>query len=707
MSCVNCSKAIERATKKISGVENSRVSFTTSSGEFEISDDSVIDLIKQKIEKLGFEIASDYEELESKKLKALTTLRNKLIISAILMSIVMILHMFVHHGFFNSLAQLILTTIIVFYCGDTFFKHAYGSLKNRNYDMNVLVSLGVGSAYLYSTFVFFFPKLIDSNFNYIYFESAAMIITFVLFGRYLEANSKAKANDYIKSLLNLMPKKALIMRKDGTTEEILASELNIGDIVMVKSGTNIPCDGVIVNGGAEIDTSALTGEFLPVYKKTGDSVNAGCLNTNGLINIKVTKAKHETMIARITKLLSEASAKKMPISRLADKISNIFVPAVVGIAILTFIVWFLLANPYYATMTAISVLVISCPCALGLAVPVSIVCAISNLAKNGVLVKNPEVLEILKNTKNVVFDKTGTLTNGKISLYKTNLDKVTIKEVAQIEALSEHLISKAIVSFAEEKNIKLDKFEGEYKNIVGMGIQTDKFLIGNKLLLEKNGITIDKLKQDEYKEFLDNGLGVILVAKEGKYLGYIVLEDSIRSSSKETIELLNEKNINSVMLTGDNEKVAKFISNNLGIKNTYHDVMPEDKLEVIKDYKKSGKTIFVGDGVNDVLSLKEADCGISMNSGTDIAKSAGDILLINNDLHSVIRVIKISEKTMQIIKQNLFWAFIYNIICIPIAAGALYPINGTFLEPHFAALAMSFSSVTVVLNSLRLKIYKF
>ncbi|PSM52633.1 copper-translocating P-type ATPase [Campylobacter blaseri] len=706
MSCVNCSNAIEKATKKIEGVADSRVSFTTNTGEFEVDSENLKNQIIQKIEKLGFEVATDYEDLQLKKQKALKALRIKLISAFFLMLAVMILHMFIKHSFINSFLQFVLTTIIVFYCGKSFFVHAYGSLKNRNYDMNVLIALGVGSAYLYSSFVFLFPHLVDSKFNYVYFESAAMIVFFILLGKYLEENSKAKANDYIKSLLNLAPKTATLLNSDGTTKDILVENLNIGDIVVVKSGTNIPCDGVVVSGGAEVDTSALTGEFLPVYKKFGDSVNAGFLNTNGFINIEVTKANHETMIARITKLLSEASAKKMPVARLADKVANIFVPIVVAIAILTFITWVVFGNAYYGVMTSISVLVISCPCALGLAVPISIVCAISNLAKNGVLVRNPEVLEILRDTKNVFFDKTGTLTNGKISVYTTNLDNQNLKEVAEVEMLSEHLISKAIVKYAEDKNINLDNYKGEYENIVGMGIKSDNLLIGSEAFLIKNNVSIDEKQKNEYLKFLKNGLGTVLVAKDSKYLGYIVLEDTIRKSAKESIQKLNIEEKNTIMLTGDNENIAKYISKELGIKKVYSGVLPEEKFNIIKEHKNSGKTIFVGDGINDVLSLKEADCGIAMNSGTDIAKSTGDILLINNDLSGVIKLIKISERTMNTIKQNLFWAFIYNIICIPIAAGILYPINGTLLEPHFAALAMSFSSVTVVLNSLRLKFYK-
>ncbi|CZE50029.1 heavy metal translocating P-type ATPase [Campylobacter geochelonis] len=705
MTCVNCSNAIERVTKKIDGVNDANVSFTSSLGEFDVENESVINSIKAKIQKLGYEIATDYEELESKKQKALKAFRNKLILAAILTAVIMYFHMFYHHGKLSSSIQFILTFVVVFYCGKSFFIHGYGALRNKNFDMNVLVSLGTLTAFLYSSFIFFFPNLVDAKFAYVYFESAAMIVTFILFGKFLEENSKLKANDYIKSLLNLTPKMALLLKKDGTSEEILADKLQIGDIVMVKSGMTLPCDGVVVGGGAEVDTSVLTGESLPIYKKIGDMVNAGCVNTNGYLNVKVITSKHETLLARITKLLSEAGAKKMPISKLADRVANIFVPSVIVIAVLTFVIWAICGNPYYGMMTAIAVLVISCPCALGLATPIAIVCALSNSAKNGMLVKNPEVMEILKDVKTVVFDKTGTLTKGEISVYKTNLDKENLLKIANAELLSEHLISKAVVKFAIDSGLSLSKSSDKFENIVGKGIKVadGKILVGSEKLLNENAIFLTQNQKSEFEEFLANGFGVILAVIDGEYVGYIALSDSVRDSSKSLINELREKGVTSVMLTGDNEKVAKFIASSLGIDKVHFNVLPQEKLSIIQEYQKGSKVIFVGDGVNDALSLKGADCGIAMNSGSDIAKGAGDILLVNNNLNSVSKLINLSEKTMNVIKQNLFWAFFYNIICIPIAAGVLYPSFGVLLNPAYAALAMSFSSVTVVLNSLRLK----
>ncbi|NLY03345.1 MAG: copper-translocating P-type ATPase [Campylobacter sp.] len=702
MTCVNCSNAVERVTKKIDGVLDVNVSFASGYGEFDVVDKNLESTIQTKIEKLGYEVATNYEDLISKKRDSLNLLKNKLILATILTIIIMYLHMVAEHNFINSLLQFFLSGIVVFFCGSSFFTHAVGALKNKSFDMNVLVALGSSVAFLYSAFIFLFPNLVDVKFANLYFESAAMIVTFILFGRFLEWNSKAKANDYIKTLLDLTPKMAFLVKADGTTDEILATDLKVGDVFMVKSGMNVARDGVIVYGCTEIDASSLTGESMPVYKRVGDIVNAGSLNINGVINVKVTTEAYETLLARITKLLSEAAAKKMPVARIADRVANFFVPAVIIISLLTFLVWLAFGNAYYGILCAISVLVISCPCALGLAVPISIVCAISNLAKNGVLVRNPEVLEIAKNTQNILFDKTGTITKGEISVQSTNLSDEILAITASLELASEHPIAKAIVDYTRKKDIKVTNFSGEFTNVLGRGIKSDRVLVGNLELLKENGVV--DIDESEAKEFIDDGYSVILVAVDGRYMGYITLSDVIRDSVKPLIAWLKLVGIKSAMVTGDNESVANLISQEVGIDKVYAKQLPEDKFKVVKSCENS---IFIGDGVNDALPLKEATIGVAMNSGSDIAKGAGDILLVNNDLLGVLKLLEISEKSIRVIKQNLFWAFFYNIICIPVAAGILYPLFGILLQPHFAALAMCFSSVTVVLNSLRLKFHKF
>lgn len=710
MTCVNCSNAIERVTRKIEGVESVNVSFTAGVGEFEVADEAVLDAVKAKITKLGYEIATNYEELEAKKAQNLKNMLFKFVLAVILACFIMLIEMKSNFSFaVKALLCAILGAVVLGFCGKNFFYHAYGSLKNKNYDMNVLVSLGSSAAYLYSLgsaiFVYFKG---GSEWANLYFSSSSMIIAFILLGKYLEERSKLKANDYIKKLIDLSPKKAILINPDGTTSEILANELKPGDKVLVKNGAQIPGDGVVIDGEAEIDTSLITGESLAIFKKTGDSVNAGCVSVAGILQVEITKFSHQSVLAEIKNLLSEAGSKKMPISRFADKIANIFVPSVIFIAVCVFVIWLVAGKAHIGLLCAICVLIISCPCALGLATPIAIVCAISNAAKNGVLVKNPEVLEILKDTKIAVFDKTGTLSRGEISVNFTNLSDENLALIASAQMLSEHPISKAIVKFAKEKGLKFAKFEGEFESLLGRGIKAQNgeftLLAGNKELLNENGVKFEIPKNAD--EFLSNGFGVIFVAINAKFVGFVALSDILRDEASECIKTLKNQGIKTIMLTGDNAKTANFIGKNLGVDEIISEVLPSQKYEFIANLKNSEKVLFIGDGINDAPSLKTADIGVAMNSGSDIAKGAGDIIFIKNDLRNLAYLINLSRETMKTIKQNLFWAFFYNLICIPVAAGILYPLWGVLLKPMFGAAAMCFSSVTVVLNSIRLKFAK-
>ena len=710
MTCVNCSNAIERVTRKIDGVKSVNVSFTAGVGEFEVADEAVLDAVKAKITKLGYEIATNYEELEAKKARNLKNMLFKFVLAVILACFIMLIEMKSNFSFaVKALLCAILGAVVLGFCGKNFFYHALGSLKNKNYDMNVLVSLGSSVAYLYSlgsaVFVYFKGGNEWAN---LYFSSSAMIIAFIMLGKYLEERSKLKANDYIKKLIDLSPKKAVLIHSDGTTSEILANELKPGDKVLVKNGAQIPGDGIVISGEAEIDTSLITGESLAVYKGAGDTVNAGCVSVAGILQVEITKFSHQSVLAEIKNLLSEAGSKKMPISRFADKIANIFVPSVIFIAVCTFAIWAIAGEFQIGLMSAICVLIISCPCALGLATPIAIVCAISNAAKNGVLVKNPEVLEILKDIKIAVFDKTGTLSKGEISVNFTNLSDENLAKIASVQMLSEHPISKAIVKFAKEKGLKFAKFDGEFESLLGRGIkaQNSEFtlLAGNKELLNENGVKFEiPQKADEY---LANGFGVIFVAVSGEFVGFVALSDILRDEASECIKTLKNQGIKTIMLTGDNAKTANFIGKNLGIDEIIGEVLPSQKYEFIANLKNSEKVLFVGDGINDAPSLKTADIGVAMNSGSDIAKGAGDIIFIKNDLRNLAYLVNLSRHTMSTIKQNLFWAFFYNLVCIPVAAGILYPFWGILLKPMFGALAMCFSSVSVVLNSIRLKFAK-
>lgn len=710
MTCVNCSNAIERVAKKIEGVEDAKVSFANATGEFIVTSDEIRSKLEDKIKKLGYEIAKDMSEFEQKRAAHIKNLRNNFIAAAVISAVIMWLEMTGSMSQLKAFVMLFLAFIALAVCGKEFFVHAYGALKNKNYDMNVLVALGTSMAFLYSVFVFLAPNLVPENMRHMYVSGSAMIITFILLGKFLEERSKARAGDYLKSLMDLSPKVALVLKPDGQAVETDVKNLKIGDIVMVKAGFHVPCDGVIINGGAELDMSMLTGESLPVYKKTGDEVNAGTINTNGYLNVKVTKPSNQTLLAQILHLLSDASTKKMPISRFADRVANIFVPTVIIIAVVTFLVWFAVTgNAMQGVLSAICVLIISCPCALGLATPIAIISSLSLGAKNGILIKNPEVIEILHTAKYAIFDKTGTLTKGEISVNFTDINEDNLALIAALEAKSSHPISRAIVEYANELDLKILGNESGFENIAGKGIRSldeNEIIVGNDGFLKEFDIEIPSSAKEQILKMQNDGNGVVLAAINKKFVGFISLSDTLKENAKEVIDELKSRNITPVMLTGDNVFTAKNIAAKLGIEQVFAGVLPNEKFEIIKKLQNEAKVVFIGDGINDSPSLKQADIGIAMSSGADIAKDAGDIVLIKNDLESVVKAINLAKDTMKTIKENLFWAFIYNLICIPVAAGVLYPVFKIVLTPVYGAIAMCFSSVTVVLNSIRLRFKK-
>ncbi|PLY07303.1 MAG: copper-translocating P-type ATPase [Arcobacter sp.] len=713
MTCVNCSNGIEKFLNRQKGVLKTKVSFASSEGEFQIDSKlfSREKLISQ-IEKLGYKVEEDTKALEEEQLKSFKELK-KLFITSISITIAIFILAFsnIFEKTLNTYIIFVLASIIQFYCGARFYKLAYKAVANKNYDMNVLVAIGTSAAYFYSTFVVFFPSLFPEHLRFIYFDGAAVIISFIILGRFLEENSKQKASDFLKKLMSLAPENANVMDENKQIKTVLVKDLKLGDSVLVKIGEKIPVDGLIIEGNADINTSMITGESLPVFKQEGDEVLAGTLNTNGVITLKVTKESKDTTLSKIITLLKSAQSKQIPISRFADKIANIFVPTVIIISILTFIVWgFFIGDLQNAIIASISVLIISCPCALGLATPIAIVSSVSRGAKEGILIKNPEILEQIKEIKYAVFDKTGTLTKGNISVTKTDIKEEYFKRIASIEKYSEHPISKAIVKFIENKNISCDEKIENIEIIPGHGIKVSidniEYLLGNKKLLEDNQVSILEKHLNFYEKELELSNGVILVAIDKETIGSFSLEDELKEEAIEVIKNLKNIGIKAVLLTGDNEITASKIAKKLNINEVYAQVIPTEKYEVIKRLQKEAKVMFIGDGVNDAPSIKQADIGITLNSGADISKDAGDIVLINNELNSVIKSINLSIETMKIVKQNLFWAFGYNTLGIPIAAGILYPFFGIMLSPMYAGIAMSFSSVTVVVNSLRLKMKK-
>ncbi|APW65249.1 copper-translocating P-type ATPase [Poseidonibacter parvus] len=711
MTCVNCSNGIEKFLNKQKGIINTKVSFAAHEGLFEIDKQLYSkDKLIQNIEKLGYKVEEDIKHLEEQEKKTFAKIKKLFFIS---MTLAITIFIFAFSNLLDisikTYAIFILASIVQFYCGARFYNLAFKAIINKNYDMNVLVALGTSAAYFYSSTVLFFPFLFPENLRFMYFDGAAVIITFMLLGRYLEENSKQKAGDFLKKLISLAPQNANLVKEDNSIEIIQANLLKIGNKVLVKTGEKIPADGVIIDGNADIDTSMITGESLPLFKKTNDEVLSGTLNTNGVITIKVLKESSDTTLSKIITLLKSAQSKQIPISRFADKIANIFVPTVIIISILTFLVWGIVIGDFQnAIIASISVLIISCPCALGLATPIAIVSSVSRGAKEGILIKNPEILEQIKDIKYAVFDKTGTLTKGNIKVTKTDIEKKYFKTIGYIENLSEHPISKAIVSFVENQKITCNEQIDKVEIIPGHGIKAifeeQEFILGNKKLLEDNNITILAEHLDFYEKELEKSNGLILVSIGKKTIGSFSLEDEIKEDAKEVIENLKKMNITPILLTGDNKITASKVAQELNIEKVYAQVIPTEKYDVIKELQKESKVMFIGDGINDAPSIKQADIGITLNSGSDISKDAGDIVLINNELKSVIKSINLSVESMRIVKQNLFWAFAYNILGIPLAAGVLFPFFGVMLSPMYAGIAMSFSSVTVVLNSLRLKV---
>lgn len=700
MSCVNCSNAIQKVTQKINGVDEVEVSFANASGRFSVSDNFDEQILVEKIKKLGFGVSVDENEFNKQKQKNFSNIKKRFI-TALIISIILMVQ---EHFFTSKLLMVALASIVQFYSGFEFYTHSISALKNKSADMNVLVALGTSAAYFYALAVFIF----DFNaHDFMYISSSSMIITFILFGKILEEKSKQKATNYLKKLMDLSANTAIKIDQNNNEVEVLAKELKINDEVIVKAGKQIPSDGEVLFGEADVDTSMLSGESMLCYKKVGDKVYAGTFNQNGFLKIKVQTLPEDTVLFQIIKLLQNSSNKKMPISRLADKIASIFVPSVVGISLLTFCLWmFFDGNFLSAFVASVSVLVISCPCALGLATPISIVNALSLGAKYAILVKNPPILEIVKDIKYVIFDKTGTLTNNDIQITKALCDDLDLQLIAQVASQNDHLISQAISKYAKQKNISFNQTKLISEQVIGRGVrakvENKDVLIGNFEFLKQNNTNISQ----EFIQFSQNLSSVVYASIDGVCKGVFELSDSIKQNASELINELKNLNITPVILSGDNEKATKLIAQSLHVEHFYAQKLPHQKHEIIQQFQQNAKVMFVGDGINDSPSLKQADIGIALSSGSDIAKEAGDIVLLNNDILGVLRTIKLSKVCLKNIKQNLFWAFLYNIIGIPVAAGVLYPNFNILLSPTYAAIAMSLSSTIVVLNALRLRFFK-
>jgi Cu+-exporting ATPase len=597
-----------------------------------------------------------------------------------------------------------------------FFINAWKSILHRNVNMNTLIAVGTGSAYLYSSVVTFLPFIFPPALKHVYFDTAAVIITLILFGRLLEARAKSKASDAIKRLIGLQPKTARVIRNEQEMD-IPIKEVKVSEVIIVRSGEKIPVDGIILSGYSTIDESMVTGESIPVEKEQGDNVIGGTINRTGSFKFRALKVGEETILAQIIKLVKEAQGSKAPIQRLADIIAGYFVPAVIGIALITLITW-LLVGPEprlnYGLMTFITVLIIACPCALGLATPTSIIVGTGKGAELGILIKNAEALELTYKLTSIVFDKTGTISKGQPEvtdvLVYNNLEKNKLAYLAAtLEKVSEHPFGEAVVRYSKREQIELTEPENFF---ISPGNGLLGFVDGFNVVIGKKDYLWDKVSMNEeiLKEadrITDEGKSTLLVGINGKLTGIIVVEDPVRPEAVQVINRFKEMGLKIYMLTGDRLSTANSIAKSVGIDNVFAEVLPQQKSEYVKKLKEKGEIVgVVGDGINDAPALAEADIGFAIGTGTDIAMEAGDITLIHGHLTGVVTAIELSKATMRNIKQNLFGSFFYNILGIPIAAGVLYPVFGILLNPIFAAAAMAASSVTVVTNALRLKRFK-
>lgn len=744
MHCASCSSVIEKTFKKVVGVESAEVNYGTEKAKvsFDPTKTSPHDLSKH-IEPLGYSLEIPmnehtghlgFNQSKQEKLAEVADMRMK-VISIVPLAIIAALIMgwdilaqygavaemsFVVKEFFHHLLP-ILATYALFVVGKPYLAGFYRFLRYGKANMDTLIGLGTLAAFSYSFAVTAFEDALKPfiNVEFQYYDVTIVVIAFISLGKYLEARSKIKTGDAIEKLLNLQTKTALIIR-DGNEVEIDVNDVKHGDVVLIKPGAKIPVDGIVTEGESFVDESMVTGEPMPVQKKLHDAVVAGTMNTSGSFTFEATKVGSETLLAQIIKMVDEAQGSKAPIQALADKISAVFVPIVLASAVLTLGLWLIVGSHYLGLSQALSfglvsfvgILVIACPCALGLATPTAIIVGVGKGAKEGILIKDAATLEKLHQVNTVVLDKTGTITKGKPSLVRIqNLsefdDNKLVSIIATLEKKSEHPIAHAILSYAQEKRVSLSKADA-FVGIRGKGVKGTingvEYFVGSTKLV--NDLKID-FNTSTLDAFTSQGMTPVILATKDRVLGFIMVADEIKPESKQVVADLHKLGIHVVMLTGDDEKAAKYIASLAGIDEVIAHVLPEDKLEKIRSIQSQGQIVaMAGDGVNDAPALAQADVGIAMGTGTDAAIESAGITLLGGDVSKLVKAIRLSKMTMRGIKQNLFWAFIYNIVGIPLAAGVFYPIFGWLLNPVFAGFAMAMSSVSVVSNSLRIKTKK-
>ncbi len=727
IECASCVQKIEKALLQTRGVTKAVVNLATEKAKVEyLPSETNLEEVKRAIESTGYKVLEfePSEEIEDPERlireREYKKLKIKFIAGLVLGLFVFLgssRHWFPWIPSFlgNFYVLWALATPVQFWIGWQFYKGAWGAFKHRNAEMNTLIAVGTSAAYLYSVAATLFPSFFEAGGikPEVYFDTSALIIVLILLGRLLEARAKGQTSEAIKKLMGLSPKTARVIREEKEID-IPVEEVLVGDTIIVRPGEKIPVDGIVKEGKSAVDESMITGESIPVKKKAGDEVMGATINKTGSFKFQATKVGKDTALAQIIKLVQDAQGSKAPIQRLADVISGYFVPIVISIAIATFVIWFNF-GPFpaltFALLTFVAVMIIACPCALGLATPTAVMVGTGKGAEKGILIKGGESLETAHKLDTIVFDKTGTLTRGapEITDIVTQNDyseEEILKYAASAEKVSEHPLAEAIIKRAKEKKIELHDPKN-FNAIEGHGIEADvdgkKVLLGNLKLMQKQQIVVRDL-EEKAEELAGDGKTPMYISLEGKATGLIAVADTLKENSLQAVEKLKKLGLEVIMLTGDNKKTAEAIARKAGIDRVLPEVLPEDKVHEIKSLQSGGRRVaMVGDGINDAPALAQADVGIAIGSGTDVAMEASDITLIKGDLRGVVSAIELSKRTIKIIKQNLFWAFFYNTAGIPLAAGVLYPFFGILLNPIFASAAMAFSSVSVVSNSLRLR----
>ena len=731
MSCAACVGKVEKALRSIKGVIRAGVNFATERASVEyLPGEVTLGDLKRVVQNAGYEVLEVEEEdmVEKERLAReadLSRLKWKFILGLFFLAPILLLMWgapFLEKAGLsrriNFFLQFLLATPVQFWVGRQFYAGFWKATENKTSDMNTLIAVGTSAAYIYSFIVTFAPHLIMVKgwMLDVYFDTSAAIVVLILLGRYLEARAKGRTSEAIKKLMGLQPKTARVIR-DGHEMDISLREVVPGDIVVVRPGEKIPVDGMVKKGHSSVDESMVTGESLPVEKRAGDRVIGATMNKTGTFQFEATRVGRDTVLAQIIRLVQEAQGSKPPIARLADVIASYFVPVVILIAIATFLIWFFLGPPpslTYAFLNFVAVLIIACPCSLGLATPTSIMVGTGKGAENGILIRGAEALETAHQLNTIVLDKTGTLTKGKPSV--TDIidsgrsgKKEILMMAASAERGSEHPLGEAIVQKAKEEGLTLHDAR-DFQAIAGQGIEatidSQRILFGNKKLMEERNVNLHGMAE-RAEQLSYEGKTPMFLAIDGETAGMIAVADTLKEDSRKAVEAFHRMGLEVVMLTGDNRRTAEAIAKQAGIDRVVSEVLPEMKAEEIKRLQSEGKKVgMVGDGINDAPALAQADVGFAIGTGTDVAMESSDITLIGGDLKGIVTAIALSKATIRNIKQNLFWAFAYNTILIPVAAGVLFPFFGILLNPIFAAGAMAFSSVTVVSNALRLRRFK-